>query len=186
MCFFFFFCLLWLLQALLELYQYYCSDEWVVTSLQEESRAEHGLPGGWKFAFCLSYSKTLQQRLKLRCSQNTNVYMVIVILIVIKSEKVCKCFAFYISLLSKILTSSSVKKLFSKLCFPKYRYISITHYWSTSILVFFLPLQAQFEFPPAFPDRHATKRLERVLHVLVHNSENNGFCLSVADQKTEN
>lgn len=106
--------------------------------------------------------------------------------LLIKSEKVCKCFAFYISLLSKILTSSSVKKLFSKLCFPKYRYISITHYWSTSILVFFLPLQAQFEFPPAFPDRHATKRLERVLHVLIHNSENNGFCLSVADQKTEN
>lgn len=31
-----------------------------------------------------------------------------------------------------------------------------------------------------------TDMQERVLHVLVHNSENNGFCLSVADQKTEN
>lgn len=54
------------------------------------------------------------------------------------------------------------------------------------LVVFFFPLQTQFEFLSTFPDRYPTKQLERVLHVLVHYSENNGFCLSVADQKIQN
>lgn len=62
-------------------------------------------------------------------------------------------------------------------------YISITDYWL--ICTFFIPLQMQFEFPPDFPDRHPTEKLDRVMHVLVHYSENNGFCFSLAIQKTQ-